>query len=133
MLLIQTDYRAMHAEDKTKRCRAISIIWEYWVDKGYSSNYVEVAASFKGFPKARAAGRINFNVGCWRRARLSLSLLAPSFLSSYLKYRITVYPNNHLRAAEVESDQEAGSGYFHVGHWRQTLSLFCRTVSSIIN
>lgn len=64
----------MHAEDKTKRCRAISIIWEHWVDKGYRSNYVEVAASFKGFSKARAAGRINFNVGCWRKAPFSLSL-----------------------------------------------------------
>lgn len=58
-----------------------------------------------------------------KSAFLSLSLLALSLLSSYLKCRITVYPNNYLRAAEVESDQEAGSVYFHVGHWRRTLSL----------
>lgn len=63
----------MHAEDKTKRCCAISIIWQYWVDKGYSSNYVEVAASLKGFSKARAAGGLTLRWGVGEK-RLSLSL-----------------------------------------------------------
>jgi len=64
----------MHAEDKTKRCCAISIIGEYWVDKG-CSNYVEVAASSKGFSKARAAEGLTLMWGVGdERASLSLSL-----------------------------------------------------------